>query len=95
MIDHILDREKVYDKEFLVQFTSENELKSNPIKKWIRNPNKHKNHDKVMYSTNSLSSPYYYVAAMISRLFGQCDITKCLVEWVPLMEAVAGSYVMD
>ena len=48
-----------------------------------------------MYSTNSLASPYCYVAAIMSRLFSQANTTIFLVEWVPLMEAVADSYVTD
>ena len=48
-----------------------------------------------MYSTDSLGIPYYYVATMISRLLDQPDTTKFSVEWVPLMEAVTYSYIMD
>ena len=91
---HILDLEKVYDKEFQAQFSRENELKSNTIKKWRNNPNKHKNDDKGMYSTNSLVSTYYYIFAMMSRIFSQPDTTKFSVEWVPLMEAFTNYYIM-
>ena len=48
-----------------------------------------------MHSTNSLAIPYWYFAAMMSRLFGQPDTTKFSVEWVPLMEAVANYYIME
>ena len=48
-----------------------------------------------MYSTISFVIPYYYIVAMMYRLFSQPDTTKFLVEWVPLMESVTDSYIMD
>ena len=67
---HILDPDKIYDKEFLAHFAKENELKSTPIKQWMINPNKHTNNEKGMYSTKSLASTYCYISAMMSRIFG-------------------------
>ena len=48
-----------------------------------------------MYSTESLASPYCYIYAMMSRLYGQSDITRFSVKWVPLMEATKYAYGMD
>ena len=48
-----------------------------------------------MYSTASLVSPYYYVAAMMCRLFGSPNTSKFSIEWVPLMQATSESYIID
>ena len=69
--------------------------KSNPIRKWRHNPNKHKHDDKGMYFVSSLASTYLYISAMMCRLFVPSNRNKFSIEWVPLMEVVSDSYIMD
>lgn len=43
----------------------------------------------------SLDAPYSCVTAMMCRLFGHADKTKFYVEWVPLVDAIVNSFIMD
>lgn len=92
---HLLEPKKKYNKVLLEKFTAKNETKSAPIKKWRQNPAKQKHESSGKYSMDSLSSPYYYVGAMMCRMWGMHDSIKFTIEMVPLMEAAVNSYVMD
>lgn len=48
-----------------------------------------------MYSTGSLTSLYCFAAAMLYRLFGKPDINKFSSEWLPLIDAVTNSEIVD
>lgn len=48
-----------------------------------------------MYSISSLSSPYYFIAAMLCRLFGRPDINKFSSKWLSLLDAATNATIMD
>ena len=48
-----------------------------------------------MYATGSLSSPYYFAAAMLCRLFGRPNINKFSSEWLSLLDAATNATIMD
>jgi len=91
---HFLEQEKRYNKAFL-EFAKENAIELDHIRKWRNFPTKHKHESFVMYSVDSLSSPYCYVGAMMCRLFGVHDSARFSIEMVPLMETVINGYIMD
>ena len=92
---HLPEPEKIYNKDFLEKFASENEIESEPIKDWRQNPNKHKHESSGKYSIDSLASPYCYAGIMMCRLWGLHDSANFTIEMVPLMEAAVNSWIMD
>lgn len=48
-----------------------------------------------MYSTGSLTSPYYFAATMLCRIFGMPDINKFSSEWLPLLDAATNATIVD
>lgn len=92
---HLPEPEKKYNKDFLKKFADENEIESTPIRRWRKNPAKHKHESSSKYSVDSLASPYCYARAMMCRIWGLHNSSKFDIEMVPLMEAATSSYVMD
>lgn len=92
---HILDPHEAYDKAILEHFATENEESSDPIRQWMENSNKQKQEKSGMYAIAPLASPYSYIDSMMCRFFGYANTTKFSVEWVPLIDAVVNSFVMD
>jgi len=92
---HLPEPQKCYKKSFLEAFAKENEVESDPIKKWRHFHKKQKHESSSMYYVDSLASPYCYAATMMCRLFGSPNSTKFSIEMVPLIEAALKSYGMD
>ena len=65
------------------------------MKHWRHFPNKHKQESSGNYSFDSLASRYWYVGAMMCRLWGQHDCARFTIDVIPLMEVVVHGYVMD
>ena len=72
----------------------ENDIESDPIRQWRHFPSRHKHETLGMYSVDSLASPYYYVGALMCRLFGVHNSAKFSIYMVPLMEATVHDYIM-
>ena len=92
---HLPDPQKTYNKAFIADFTSSNEIESDPIKEWRRAPEKHKNETSGMYSVESLTPPYCYAAEMMCRLFGNDNSARFSIQMVPLIHVVINYEIMD
>jgi len=92
---HLPLPKKRYNKAFLEAFSKENNSESAPINKWRHLPEKHKYESSGKYFVDSLASPYCYVGAMMSRMWGQHDSAKFTIDMVLLMEVAINGYVMD
>ena len=73
------------ENEYLVECTKNWSKKEEPLKK-----DKH-----GMYSIGSLSSPYFFAAAMLCSLFGRPDINKFSFDWLPLLDVATNATIMD
>ena len=92
---HLPDPHNIYDNKFLHNFADKNKVDSVSIRQWRHDPNKHTYDDKAMYSISSIIGLHCYISSMMCRLFGYPNITKFSVEWVPLIDVVSYSYIMD
>ena len=45
---HLPNPQKVYDKDFIKDFAASNETHSEPIREWMKAPEKHKNESSGM-----------------------------------------------
>ena len=92
---HLVEPQKHYSKAFVEAFSKVNDMESDTIRQCRHYPNKHKHESLGMYSFDSLASPYYYVGAVICRLFRVSDFTRFSIETTPLMDVPVNLYIMD
>ena len=92
---HLPEPQVIYNRQFIEKFVKENPDLAETTKDWSRRdePLKKDKHD--MYSTGSLTSPYYFAAAMLCRIFGMPDINKFSWEWLPLLDAATNATIVD
>lgn len=92
---HVPEPEATYNKQFMEKFAKEKEdsVECTKISSVREEPLKNDKHG--MYNTSSFSSPYYFVAAMLCRLFGGLDVNKFSSEWLPLLDAATNATIMD
>lgn len=57
--------------------------------------NKFKYDKSGMYARASLENPYNYATTMLCRLYGLPNNTKFSIEWIPLIDVCANSYIMN
>lgn len=87
--------QKLYSKQFLEKFSKENEDSKDVTPTWIENEGKIRCNKMGMYSMASISPPYSFAASMLCRLFDKPDSTKFSLEWLPLIEAVVNTTIMN
>ena len=86
---------KAYDKAFLEKFAKENQDPMKVVKEWKVDQCKLKWDKLGMYPIAQLPSPHCFVAVMLCRFFSRLDTTKFSIEWVPLIDAVVNSSIMN
>lgn len=92
---HLPELQASCNKQFVEKFAKENEDLVESTKNWSAKEEPFKKYKHGMYSTGSLSSPYYFVATMLCRLFGRPDINKFSSELLPLLHSATNATIMD
>lgn len=91
---HLPEPQASYNKQFVENFAKENKDLVDYTKSWSTKEEPLKKDKNVMYTTGSLSSPYFFAAAMLCRLFGKPDINEFSSEWLPLLDAATNATIM-
>lgn len=92
---HLPKPQATYNKQFMKKFVNKNQDLPETTKDWPRRDEPLKKDKHSMYGTGSLTFPYYFVAAMLCRLFGMPDINKFSSEWLPLLDAATNATIVD
>jgi len=92
---HLPEPQAIYNRQSVEKFTKENEDQVECMKNWSNNEERLKKDKNGMYTTDSLSAPFYFSTAMLCRLFGKPDNTKFLLEWLPLIDAAVNTTIMN
>lgn len=92
---HLPEPQATYSKQFMEKFTKENEYLVECTKEWSRRDETLKKDKHGVYNTGSLTSPYFFAAAMLCRLFGKLGVNKFSSEWMPLLDAVTNATIVD
>lgn len=92
---HLPQPKKIYDKAFIDNFTKENEAPMDVMQNWRSGSNKFRWEKIGMYPIAPLSAPQNFAAVMLCRLFRKYDTTKFSIEWVPLIDAIVNSTILN
>lgn len=92
---HLPEPQASYNKQFMEKFAKENEDLAECTKNGSAKEEPLKKDKNGMYAIGSLSSPYCFAAAMLSRLFENPDINRFSSEWLPLLDAATNATIMD
>lgn len=95
LINHLPEPQATYNTQFIVKFVKENQNLSETTKYWSRKDEPLKKDKHGMYSTGSLTSPYFFAAAMLCRIFGIPDIKKISSKWLPLLDVATNATIVD
>ena len=65
------------------------------IKEWKEDQGKLKRDKLDTYPIAKIPSPYFYVEGMLCRLFSKPNTTRLSVNWVPLIDAIVNSLILN
>ena len=92
---HLPKPQTIYNKQFLENFSKENEDPTDFMRTWSKNEGKIKKDKTSMYSTTFISPPHSFAADMLCRMFGKLDSTKFSPKWLPLIDVVINATIMN
>ena len=95
LIYHLLESQKLYNKEFLEHFAKENEDSMDVTQTWKLGGGKLKWDKTGMYSITSLSAPHSFTTIMMCRLFGNLNNSKFSMEWLLLIDATVNATIVN